>query len=738
MATEHTSISPQTDPSLMRTEPSERCRLIQSKISQLQAELARLTQNDVATSNDDALAHSTDNTGTGHREPDHPAKPMLQGLDPSTNSGPKHAAWQDDEYEFRLLAEYSSDMISRHAADGSFIYVSPACRHILGREPHEIIGHNAYEFMAPQDHDHVRKGHDEQLQTAGPSNVTYRLVHPDGKVIWVESTTHCLVDADHNVTAIHVATRNVNDRVLAQQALVKSEAEYRSLIECATDIIFRLDRNYRIVYLNNALSKETRTALLGSSFFDRLEPKDHPKLQAIFETVFVHNEPVSTELKVIPVTCESHLYAFRFAPIQEQGQTVAATVIATDISHRIETDQALLLVRSAIENVQDAVMITSPELDAPGPNIIYVNPAFEKMTGYSAQEIQGKNPRILQGPKTDRRVLDRLRQHLSQGRIFHGETINYRKDGGEYFLEWDISPIHDDQGKVINFVSIQRDITELRRQEEASRFHQSELAHVGRLSTMGEMVSGLAHELNQPLTAIANYTRGCLRRLEAAPHTDPRIAQAIELAAVQADRAGQIIRRMRQFIRKRVPQHVPVAINHVVNDTVGLIECDARQYQIDLQCDLAPDLPMVKADHIQIEQVVLNLLRNAFEALAHLPANDRHVAIYTRAIKGGVRLSVLDNGGGMDETTTLRIFEPFFTTKNRGLGMGLPICQSIIESHNGLLWVDRPHNHPDKVEDRETLFPRRNGELFHLWLPQISAEDLLDSQNHIGMKDELL
>lgn len=719
MATQRTSISQHEDPTQPSTEVALRCAAMEGRVLELEAELARLKgkSQPVISSTRGPLVSTT---------PNH---------EPSTVLPP---ASDVNEERFRLLAEYSTDMISRHLPDGRYIYVSPASRSILGRTPEQVVGYDPYEFMAPEDRHIVRDAHKIQLETPGPNTVTYRLMHPNGKKNWVESISHCIVDQDNKIQEIHVATRNVNDRVLAQQALIKSEEAYRSLIECATDLIFRLDSNYRILYINKAVSQETREFLLGTSFFDRVEPKDHTLLREVFHKVFVNNEHVSIELKVIPVSCEAHWYSFRFAPIQEDGVTVAATAIATDITHRKETDQALLLVRSAIENVQDAVIITSPDLDAPGPNIVYVNHAFETMTGYTAKEVLGKNPRILQGPKTDRNVLDTMRKSLAQRQMFHGETINYKKDGSEYHLEWDISPIRNEQGEVINYVSIQRDITEWRRQEETARHHQAELAHVGRLSTMGEMASGLAHELNQPLTAITNYTRGCLRRLAATPHADPKIAQAIELAALQADRAGQIIRRLRQFIRKRVPQHVPVAINNVVQDTITLISGEVRQYQINLQCDLALDLPMVKADHIQIEQVVLNLLRNSFEALTHLPTSVRQVTIYTRLVKGGVRLSVSDNGSGMDKETALRIFEPFFTTKNRGLGMGLPICQSIIESHNGQLWADQPNFQLDKLEDRDTLFPNHTGGLFHLWLPQLTADDLADCQETAELTDNFI
>lgn len=630
----------------------------------------------------------------------------------------ENKALRESEERFRLLAENSNDMISRHAPDGTYLYASPACRNILGLEPYEIIGRDAYEFILPEDRHIVRAAHNLQLDKAHANTTTYRLVHRDGRALWVESTTRCVMSDKGEILEIHSATRNINDRRLAQQALEESEELYRSLIECASDVIMRLDPDHRIIFINQAIDRDIRAKLRGQRFIDSIHPDYHPQTLAALSQVFEHQKATAAELLVTQVDGQLRWFSCRFAPILNQGQTVAATVLATDITQRKETENALLLVRSAIENVQDAVVITTSDLTPPGPQIVYVNKAFERMTGYSKDEILGQSPRILQGPRTDRNVLEKLKVHLSQNRVFHGETINYRKDGTEYYLEWDISPVLDENGQVINYVSVQRDLTELRRQEEIARHNQAELAHVGRLSAMGEMASGLAHELNQPLTAISNYTRGCLRRLQASPHPDPKIAEAIEAASMQADRAGQIIRRLRQFIRKRVPQHIPVALNDVVRDAMALMTGEIRQHQVNVNLKLTQDIPMVKADHIQVEQVVLNLLRNGIEAMSDLPHPQRRLSIFTVVDNHGVRLTVRDNGPGMDSVTQDRIFEPFFTTKTRGLGMGLPICQSIVESHGGRLWVEKnPQSLPP-------VYQSESGAVFHLWLPQISPEDL--------------
>jgi C4-dicarboxylate-specific signal transduction histidine kinase len=226
---------------------------------------------------------------------------------------------------------------------------------------------------------------------------------------------------------------------------------------------------------------------------------------------------------------------------------------------------------------------------------------------------------------------------------------------------------------------------ERREAQETMQQHQSELAHVARLSTMGEMATGLAHELNQPLTAIVNYTSGCLRRLQGGQQVDQPIIEAMQRAVEGASRASEIVRHLREFIRKDDAQLTRFAINDALQAVVRLLEREARQQHVALVLQLEEDLPSVEANRIQIEQVVLNLVKNAIEASACAGGEGLQVVLSTRARGAAIEVAVQDSGRGFTSAEAERLFEPFYTTKPDGMGMGLSISRSIIEAHGGTL-----------------------------------------------------
>ena len=230
--------------------------------------------------------------------------------------------------------------------------------------------------------------------------------------------------------------------------------------------------------------------------------------------------------------------------------------------------------------------------------------------------------------------------------------------------------------------------SDLRVSQEQLQLHQNELAHMARVSIMGEMTASLAHELNQPLHAAKNYARGSIRRLLKNPEHDVELMTALEHIAEEADRAAEILRRVRDFVQKTGPHVSAVLLNDLVQEAVTIINLELKRTRARIVCDLAPDIVPVGADPIQIEQVVVNLARNGLESMRDVPEEQRVLSIGTRRCDAETaEVFVRDRGKGISPQEMGKIFEPFFTTKPEGMGMGLAISRSIIEAHEGRLWV---------------------------------------------------
>lgn len=278
-------------------------------------------------------------------------------------------------------------------------------------------------------------------------------------------------------------------------------------------------------------------------------------------------------------------------------------------------------------------------------------------------------------------------------RVFQGESgvmefqiISLK--GHHRWLETHAVPLPDSRGGVVALLGITRDITGRKRAEEEARRHNTELAHVSRLTVMCEMASTLAHELNQPLSAISNYTRGCMRRLRSSSSSREEILAAMELVCVQAERAGDIIRSIRAFVKKGESSRMPSQINAIVRDAVRFADPEARQHGVGIRLRLAEQLPPVLADAIQIEQVILNIVRNAIEAMDSMKFGKQEIVIETALGEcDSLEVRVTDTGPGMSSVQFEEVFDPFFTTKPTGMGMGLTISRSIIEAHGGRLWA---------------------------------------------------
>jgi two-component system sensor histidine kinase TtrS len=324
----------------------------------------------------------------------------------------------------------------------------------------------------------------------------------------------------------------------------------------------------------------------------------------------------------------------------------------------------------------------------------FVNKAMENITGWSEEDLIGKNQHaILHHTHQDGSLHPAgecpvYATHRDNASRFIKDDIFWKKNGESISVEYSSTPIRDEQGRATGSVVVFRDITKRKQIEEKIREHQAQLAHVARLNTVGEIASGIAHELNQPLTAITANSRACVRMMETGPKQAERCADIMEKIAGQAERAGKIIRQIRHFVHKDQPEQHLVPVQNLLDTVVEFIGPEAQRSGVQLNIAVEDTIKTVYAQEIQIEQVLLNIVHNAVEALRETTQSHKQIAIDVILVDTGVvRFTISDSGPGLNTDYADQIFDPFITTKSEGMGLGLSISKGIIEAHHSELRV---------------------------------------------------
>jgi len=361
------------------------------------------------------------------------------------------------------------------------------------------------------------------------------------------------------------------------------------------------------------------------------------------------------------------------------------------ISERIQSEKKLEFserrYRLLFNNANDAVFVQHILENGRYSDFIEVNEVACNLLGYNQDTLCKHSMQDYSRPDA-RHHLNQPAPHPDSDVQQLFETVLLHADG--HHIPVEISSHTFELMGQQTVLSIVRDITERKQAEKEVRQRQDELAHAARYASMGKLASGLAHEINQPLSAIVNYINGGLRRLEADNLGPDELKFVMQKIADQAQRAASIVSGMRDFIRKRKPRRGEIEVNTLVRQTLQLVQSEIKYNSIIVTQNLTSHPPMIVADAIQIEQVLMNLIKNAIEALIELPDNqERRLQITTETIDDNtVRVLVQDNGPGLSPEITERLFESFNTTKSQGMGLGLSICRTIIEAHGGQLWAD--------------------------------------------------
>ncbi|SON57799.1 Sensor protein FixL [Hartmannibacter diazotrophicus] len=369
-------------------------------------------------------------------------------------------------------------------------------------------------------------------------------------------------------------------------------------------------------------------------------------------------------------------------------------VLQRHVARRRRAEQRLKAETAFRRSMEESLTIGMRARDHEG-RILYVNAAFARMVGLAVEDLIGLKPPMPYW--CEDRLAETIRRHEALARSVPQpqsfETRFRRADGNEFDVLVYEAPLVDGAGQHRGWMGSIIDITDRKAAAELARLQAESLARTGRLVTLGEMASTLAHELNQPLGAIASYAAGSLNLLDQTPQSRARedVTAALKKLAVQADRAGQIIRRIQDFVRKREPRFAALAIGPVIEETLAFVRSDLANARVRIETRIDLGLPALTADRILIEQLLINLVRNGAEAMAHEPEEHRILSISAFCEAEMLVISVTDRGPGIEEGLAPRLFEAFVSTKAEGMGMGLNICRSIVELHQGKL-SHAPHD----------------------------------------------
>ena len=531
----------------------------------------------------------------------------------------------------------------------------------------------------------------ESAQLAGiPFEGEFRVILPDGKERWVVARGKTVSEA-RGMRRMGVVL-DITERKRAEGSLRESEERFRIMANTAPVMIWMSGTNKRCDYFNNRWLDFTGRTLeqeLGDGWAKGVHRDDLERCLEIYRNSFDARQEFTMEYRLRRWDGEYGWVLNHGVPrFEPAGIFLGYIGSCIDVTERKHAEEKF---RLAVEASPSAIVMTNQQ-----GKIVLVNAQAESLFGYLRDELIDQPVEILV-PERFRASHPAHRAEFcaaSQPRAMGAgrDLFARRKDGTERLVEIGLAPIHTQEG-ILALTAI-LDITERRRAELELREQQLNLVHMSRVSTMGELAASLAHELNQPLTAILSNAQAAQRFLAANPTDLEEVREILKDIVQDNSRAGEVIHRMRALVKKGELDIMPLDLAALIRDVVLLVRSDATLHNIHVSLEVDTHLPPVRGDKVQLQQVTLNLLLNAFDAMHDCPPDKRE--IHVRAARDGgrmVEITVADHGAGLTIDKLEKIFQPFYTTKHDGLGLGLSISRSIIEAHGGRLWAD---NNPDR------------------------------------------
>jgi PAS domain S-box-containing protein len=598
---------------------------------------------------------------------------------------------QKAEANYRSIFENAVEGMFQSTLDHRFITVNPSLARILGYDsPAEVIQTVTNTFRQLYvDRDLAAEVIDRLNESGIVRRLEFESYRKNGEKIWLSLNIRLVRDAEGNPLYREGSIEDISLRKRNEAELLYQKSLLESQTEAAIDGVFVVSPDHKILSFNQRFLEMwgLNTDLIRGDATKAeaviLEHLTNPE-ESMSRVKHLYEHPGESSNDEIELTDGRTIERYS-APVRgPHGEGYGRVWFFRDISDRKLAQAELTRLAAAVEQTGDSVVITDIE-----GNIEYVNPTFERITGYTRDEVLGENPRILKSGKNDPAIFEELWQTISRGDVWVGQLINRKKDGSLFYERATISAVHDASGKTVNYVAVKQDTTNENQLQEQLRQSQ-------KLEAIGQLAGGVAHDFNNLLTVIGGYSELLLRRLP----EDSQLRVNVSEIKKASDRASNLTRQLLAFSRKQILQPKVLDLNSLVWDLDKMLRRLIGE-DIDLFTITEPTPAMVRADPGQIDQVIMNLIVNARDAMTNggkitirtenITLNEEQCQQLVSCVPGNyVLLKVSDNGSGMNEETMNRVFEPFFTTKagGKGTGLGLSTVYGIVRQSGGQISVE--------------------------------------------------
>lgn len=606
------------------------------------------------------------------------------------------ATLQKRERESTLIMDNIPNLVSILTANGTPELINRRIIEYTGKTEAELKGWAGSQLVHADDRASAIETFKRCIPAGDFFEIIYRMLGADGGYRWFHARHLPLKGADGRVFRWCVTVNDIDDRIRAEEALRESDQRSRSIIDGIPGFVATLTPDGDVEAVNRQILEYTGSALpelrqWGTNGI--VHPEDMPHVAGIFLKSIAAGVPYEIEQRLRRHDGEYRWFSNRGIPARDASGTILRWyVLLIDIHERWCAEEAL---RASEVNLRKIIntLPTTAWSTLPDGYCDFLSHRWLHYAGYTAEQAEGWGWGGVIHPDDTEALVSYWQACLASGSPVDVEARMRRYDGTYRWFLFRANPLRDDAGNIVKWYGTNIDIEDRKRAEAALGELRSELARMARISSLGILTASVAHEINQPLAGIVTNATTCQRMLSANPPNVEGALETMRRTLRDGNRAAQVVTRLRNLFSNKSERNEALDLNEAAAEVVALASADLQRNRVLLRTDYASDLPRLIADRVQLQQVVLNLLLNAADALSSVEDRPRMIVIRTAGEPDGVRLSVEDSGVGFTGVDTERLFEAFYTTKSEGMGIGLSVSRSIIESHNGRLWGE-PNSGP--------------------------------------------